>query len=653
MKHIVLIIIACCFAAGLFAEWSVDPAAPNLIAGFAGEQVLPKVAIAPQGNTYICRFDNGDGSYKLRLNLLDIHGNPIWTNSEGLLVSSHAQMTWLTEYDLDVDADGNAVIVFQDIRTAGVNNVVAYKISPTEEFLWGLDGIALSADTSTDFSNMSPVCFCFGDNSSYFAWQRLDAATSIVINRLNATGQKLWGENGLIISPAEGSYNWPQIISSDDNDILLKYYQDTGPFWSPNRHIYVAKYAPEGTQLWNTLITDAGGIAAWQQLIPFESDGSGGAVLAWYDDRYMNMDNDVYCQRVTTAGNVSMPANGALVSVDPVNQQYSPKVAVDAVNQQIYVFYRVTDADQNNVGLARQLLGFSGNRIWGDVGPAIIAIGAAEATPIGAYYVPQGAVLLYTYGDDVLYASCWKASGDPAWLQNSIAIATSPGEKYHFDYALHPDAWSVLVWEQGFSAMDIFAMRINGNGSLGAQYLPPRNLFAELLPPNSIVLNWQPPSPYVLPDEYCLFMNNELVPLNAGEILTHTVSGLSGDSYEFYVQARYGDHYSEPSNTVLMLIVSVDDAALPAAELSPRLVPNPFSASVKLSFAVPKEQTTAQISIYNAKGQKLTELQRVLSAGYNELNLDPLSLGLRDSGVFFIRLSVGSEIRTVKGLFIK
>ncbi len=390
MKHLCLLVLACLVWTTVCAQWSVDPQSPNLIAGYPGDQSMPKVAITTSGNTYICRFDNSSGGYKVYLNLLSREGNALWTDPNGLLVSEHAQMSWLTEYDLTVDNDGNAVIVFQDIRNAGANNVVAYKISPQGTFLWGPDGIALSSDTDTEISNMSPVVFNSADNSTYAAWQRMGTTTSTTIQRLNSAGQKLWGENGLTVSSINSRITWPQIIQSDGDNILLKYYSDTGPVYAPTRHLYVAKYTPEGQQLWNTVMTDAGGMTAWQQLIPFESDGSGGAVLAWYEDRDSNMDNDIYAQRVTSAGSITMPEDGALVSVDPANQQYYPEVAVDTSNQEIFVFFRVTDANQSSWGLARQKLNFNGNRLWGETAVNFVISEARKSTPSALITRPLG-----------------------------------------------------------------------------------------------------------------------------------------------------------------------------------------------------------------------------------------------------------------------
>ena len=65
----------------------VDPQNPSLIAAFDAEQVLPKVAVTPDGHTYVCRFDNGGGMYKVWLQLLSPAGEYVWPAPAGILVS--------------------------------------------------------------------------------------------------------------------------------------------------------------------------------------------------------------------------------------------------------------------------------------------------------------------------------------------------------------------------------------------------------------------------------------------------------------------------------------------------------------------------------------------------------------------------------------
>jgi hypothetical protein len=651
MKKTILLFAALSLLTAVFAQWSTDPAFPNLIAGFPAEQVIPKVAVHTNGNVYICRFDNNGGSYNVYLNLLSPQGVPLWTDPNGLLVSNHTQMSWLTDYDMDVDNDGNAVIVFQDIRNAGVNNVVAYKISPTGTFLWGADGVAVTTDTDINYSNMSPTVFNAADNSTYVAWQRLGTTTASGINRLSSTGQKLWGEYGILLSPMEGSYTWPQVTQSDGDNILLKYYHDTGPFWAPNRHVYVMKFSPEGTQLWSSSITEAGGLPAWQQVIPFESDGAGGAILAWYEDREVDMDNDVYCQRVTAAGAITMGEDGALMSVDPSNQQYYPKLAVDTVNQQVFAYFRITDANQNSAGISRQLLDYSGTRLWGETAPIIVNLSDADANPVAAYYTPQGAICLYAHGDNLL-ATCWRSSGVMGWNADTT-LASTAGTKFHFDFGAHPDYWSVLAWEQGTSDMDIYAMRVNSNGTPGIESPAPRNLTATLVPPNTVQLAWQAPSQYILPDSYYVYMNDELGQVVNGDVLSYEFTNLFGGTYSYYVIARYGDYYSVPSETVQVIIVANDDGLIPPFVPNISLTPNPFPRNALLRFNLDKGDHNARIGVFDLKGRKLAEWDLTGLSGDQELALSAEDLDLPGNGIYLIRVQTNSGTRVIKAVHVR
>ena len=645
-----LLLLACM---AVFAAWSTDPMAPSLIAGFTGEQVIPKAAVTPSGNTYICRFDNSSGGYKVWLNYLDYAGDPIWTNPEGLLVSDNPSMTWLTDYDMTIDNDGNAVIVFQDIRNVGVNNVFAYKISPQGTFLWGEDGVAMSADTNTEFSNMAPVVFNSTDNSTYVAWQRMTSVTTIVMNRLSSTGQKLWGDVGVTIAAMEGSYTWPQMIQSTDNDFLLKYYHDTGPFWAPNRHIYVARYIPEGTRLWNTVASDAGGLAAWQQEIPFVSDGAGGGILAWYEDRENDMDQDVYTQRVTGAGTISMPEDGALISQDTSNQQYYPKLAIDTVNQQIYAFFRCTDANQNLYGLGRQMLSFIGERLWGDTAPMEIAISSTNVNVAAAYYSPSGAICYYEYGDAV-YAGCWRASGSMGWTAGVTAVSTMTGSRDDFDASSHSDGWSVISWSQGMSNMDIYAMRVNVDGLLGASYPAPRDLTATLVPPDDVMLTWVAPSQYLIPEGYYIYLDTELAQVVTGDVTSYQLENLAPGEHNVYLRARYaGDHYSAYTVTITVMIVSNSDPLNVPGISNLQLYPNPCNDRLQATFYTDTAGSNFRASIYNLRGQSVWSLAGISTSGVNSLDLHAALAHLSDSGIYFLRLETEGCTQTSKILRVE
>ena len=88
MKRITFLLSLFLIFCGLNAQFSSSPLAPTLLAGRAGEQVIPKIAIGNDRNMYLGRFDSVNGSYDVWLQYLDSSGNLLWQNPRGILVSS-------------------------------------------------------------------------------------------------------------------------------------------------------------------------------------------------------------------------------------------------------------------------------------------------------------------------------------------------------------------------------------------------------------------------------------------------------------------------------------------------------------------------------------------------------------------------------------
>lgn len=153
--------------AGLYplsAQWNNDPLQNLAVADTSGEQVLPKIQPTSDGGCYISWFDSRSGNYDVYLQRLNARGEIQWA-PKGLLVSNHPQQSWLVDYDLAVDPDDNALLVFADIRNGGSSDldVFAYKIAPDGSFLWGPDGIGLSDVSSSDFEAAPKVAATGGD----------------------------------------------------------------------------------------------------------------------------------------------------------------------------------------------------------------------------------------------------------------------------------------------------------------------------------------------------------------------------------------------------------------------------------------------------------------------------------------------------------
>jgi hypothetical protein len=66
------------------------------------------------------------------------------------------------------------------------------------------------------------------------------------------------------------------------------------------------------------------------------SDGASGVIITWLDLRAGN--NDVYAQRLNTAGTLQWTANGKGVAVVAGSNRYDPKIASDEAGGAIIVW---------------------------------------------------------------------------------------------------------------------------------------------------------------------------------------------------------------------------------------------------------------------------------------------------------------------------
>ncbi|MCG8581782.1 MAG: hypothetical protein MI866_17790, partial [Bacteroidales bacterium] len=129
----------------------------RLTYGKDGEKALPLIRLAEDGSSYAVWLSLEDRQYRVRAQYLNAQGNEQWRRN-GIIVSAHPQNSFITDYDAEIDADGNLLVTIADIRNHvedRISDATIYKISKTGEFLWGPDGITLTKDETGDF--VSPL----------------------------------------------------------------------------------------------------------------------------------------------------------------------------------------------------------------------------------------------------------------------------------------------------------------------------------------------------------------------------------------------------------------------------------------------------------------------------------------------------------------
>jgi len=491
-KKIIVATIGVAIAgAGLFAQWSSDPAVNTVISDTTGTQVLPKIVVKGNGESFISWFSEMVGwQFDVYLQRLDADGNKLWAK-EGICVSNKPTETWVSDYGIAFDSDGNVVLVNHDYRS-GFGDVYAWRISPEGQFLWGNDGIQLTNDTA---ANYSPNLIPLKQGDEVFVWNIVPPDTiekiRVGLQRLSKNGQPQWGSD-LIISDTMNNYE-PAILRTEDDNFIVAWnraasFDTTDTLLGQQNvlHIFAQKFDANGTPLWaeNVQIDTGKFLPVISPIRPYlTNDGENGAFIIW--EAAMPFTVTTFVQHIDANGNLQYPPNGVEVSTLNENTHDDPAFCFFPATQELFVFWSEYHYDgvnlKDNWGLSGQKFSYAGERLWGDSGkvfePLIpdtvffdIVAKPGPENDIGVFYVE---LCSPTGQPSHVKAMRIDSDGKYFWEDEKIVLSSVPSDKYNLaasDFA--HNQW-IAVWADdrnsppGQEEFGIYAQNISIDGSLG------------------------------------------------------------------------------------------------------------------------------------------------------------------------------------------
>ena len=213
-----------------------------------------------------------------------------------------AENSTQTEPQLVTDGSGGAILVWLDFRTGYNWDVYAQRLDASGNELWPSGGISIC--TQTDHQTQADVV-PDGSGGAVIVWSDTrNGIDDIYGQRVNATGGMLWATDGVVICDQADSQSGPVITT----------------------------------------------------------DGFGGAIIAWLDDRTVGK-QEIYAQRVGASGNRMWLTEGVIVATS-VDNQLNAMIVADEVGG-AYISWRTTQYD-----IYAQRLNASGSPRWGAAGYA-------------------------------------------------------------------------------------------------------------------------------------------------------------------------------------------------------------------------------------------------------------------------------------------
>jgi hypothetical protein len=459
------------------AQWSDDPMQNLAIADRSAGQVLPKIAIAPNGDTYVGWFDQASGNFDVYLQRLDADGVEQWPHN-GVLISSHPSMSFLVDWDLIADSSGNAVVVFSDIRSGGDLDVYAYRISPSGTFLWGANGVTIS--NNSDFEPAPRVAETT-EGTFAIVWARLPdvADGKIMLQCLTAGGTPQFPAGGVILGGMPGeSPAFVDIVASDNGGMIVMWVRDISNFSSP-RHIHAQKFSFFGNTLWGSepvAVFDATSVPiAYQPVL--QSDGSGGAIFAWH--RSAGNLFSTFVQHIDADGTERFAHNGAEVSTMPNRHKIGPAVSYLSSTDEMLVFWNERNPNQSLWGITGQRISPTGTRLWGDGGSVLLPVDNVFKTSPRSVPIGDGAMVFLSDApvgglSDRVIGVRVDGSGNSVWNETPVPVCSLLSSKDDLVVAIDSTGVAKLAWEdERNDSGDIYAQNINPDGTLGAAAGPP------------------------------------------------------------------------------------------------------------------------------------------------------------------------------------
>lgn len=287
------------------------------VCNWANYQGRPCIVADGQGGAVIAWFDWRNGNTDIFAQRLDKDGNRLWTTG-GVALCTQTAAQWNPR--CATDGAGGAIVAWKDERGADAD-IYAQRIDQGGTVRWTADGVQLT-NAPLWQDNVQVVADGYG--GAIFVWQGGDVS----IQRVDAYGTVQWGATGKVIDVLADVPNNPVISEETPYGFFLAWEARGG---AVDDGIYAQRIDLYGNTRWaggGLLVNDQ---ANDQELPALAYDGRGGVIITWLDRRAGSGTTDVYAQRLNTAGALEWTSTGEPVCVDAAITQYYPQIVSDGV----------------------------------------------------------------------------------------------------------------------------------------------------------------------------------------------------------------------------------------------------------------------------------------------------------------------------------
>ncbi len=646
-----------------------------------------------------------------------------WTNVTTLnnLITNASAATAKSSLVATSDGQGGQILAWIDSREASSKTIYTQRILADGSLKFSSEVIVSNAAGATSSSKANLAIISDSAGGAICVWQDSRNTTAILSStdlygqRIDGNGNVLWAKDGVRLTLTDNTVSnkinaLP--VMATKNDLFFIF----GDNKAGSSDLYAQKIdLSTGATLWATEPSLHGAQPNVQSVPLALADGVGGVVVIWQDPRKNTADADIYAQRIDNTGKILWDANGLPICTE-ANQQLTPQIVSDGSGG-----YVITWSDQRaavaNGNIYAQRINQNGIASWAVNGVLICDFTGNQSNP---YIVKSGNGFIIAWSDQRngtsdrnIYAQRIDTNGNPLWTSvtgggNAIVTATGnqPGSAVNTGIKLLGDGKEgvYVIWDDGrltSSNYDIYAARLDSTGAFVNGWAANGNVVANAANnqtspnvtidiENNIIISWrdarnagseiyasklQPSGILVLPFAFIntgVQQASGMLRINwtagnetniASYILEKSVDGKRFSEWT-KLAAKGSRQYSfSVANSIVtesyFRIVAINMAGnktyspiLSIASLksaSALVYPNPYKNNFSVRISDLNTESVS-LSIYSTSGQRLFVKQFRVQAGQNNLSVDGLGIA---TGTYHLVVTDNQNNTILKQTIIK
>ncbi len=343
-------------------------------------QSNPVIVSDLNGGAIIVWGDTRNGSQDSYAQRINTQGEKLW-KQDGVSICIEPNLQ--DDFTAISDGKGGVIIVWEDWRS-GNQDIYAQKLATDGSIVWEQNGIAVFKGNGDQYD---PAIISDGDGGAFIVWWDISTPDwNIFAQRIDSKGNEAW-DSPIAVCSAQGNQGAPAIVTDGNGGVFCVWadYRND-PNFLTSAQLYAQHLTADGQTLWIKDGIPIGEVTANQQQHNCVSDGDGGFIVAWWDDR--DIFPDIYAQRINVDGKILWDKEGIPICTEGGVQQ-NPMLVTDGVGGAIayWVDFREDIGNATEDAIYAQRIGSDGNVLWQENG---VPVSAAEKEQISPRAISVG-----------------------------------------------------------------------------------------------------------------------------------------------------------------------------------------------------------------------------------------------------------------------